>query len=76
MESNLHTIYFDVYDTATDELLYSSPMLPVGTELNNIKLEKELQKGEYDAVVQYTLVGEENEEVSTVGFNITISVNN
>ena len=76
VESNLHTIYFDVYDTATDELLYSSPMLPVGTELNNIKLEKELQKGEYDAVVQYTLVGEENEEVSTVGFNITISVNN
>ena len=51
-------------------------MLPVGTDLNNIKLEKELQKGEYDAVVQYTLVGEDNEEVSTVGFNITISVNN
>lgn len=76
VESNLHTIYFDVYDTATDERLYSSPMLPVGTELNNIKLEKELQKGEYDAVVQYTLVGEDNEEVSTVGFNITISVNN
>lgn len=76
VESNLHTIYFDVYDTATEELLYSSPMLPVGTELTNIKLEKELQKGEYDAVVEYTLVDEDNEEVSTVGFNITISVNN
>lgn len=75
VENNLHTIYFDVYDNATEELLYSSPMLPVGTELRNIKLEKELQKGEYDAVVMYTLVNEENEEVSTVGFNITISVN-
>ena len=50
-------------------------MLPVGTELRNIKLEKELPKGEYDAVVMYTLVNEKNEEVSTVGFNITISVN-
>jgi len=50
VENNLHTIYFDVYEKATEELLYSSPMLPVGTELDNIKLEKELQKGEYDAV--------------------------
>lgn len=76
VENNLHTIYFDVYDKETEELLYSSPMLPVGTELTNIKLEKELQKGEYDAVVRYTLVDEDNEEVSTVGFDITISVNN
>lgn len=76
VENNLHTIYFDVYEKATEELLYSSPMLPVGTELDNIKLEKELQKGEYDAVVMYTLVDENNEEVSTVGFDITISVNN
>lgn len=76
VENNLHTIYFDVYDKATEELLYSSPMIPVGSELTNIKLEKELQKGEYDAVVRYTLVDEDNEEVSTVGFDITISVNN
>lgn len=75
VESNLHTFYFDVYDTSTDELLYSSPMLPVGTEIRNIKLDKELQKGEYEAVVMYTLVDEDEEEVSTVGFNITISVN-
>lgn len=76
VKSNLHTLYFDVYDTSTNELLYSSPMLPVGTDIRNIKLEKELQKGEYDAVVMYTLVDENNKEVSTVGFNITISVNN
>lgn len=75
VESNLHAVYFDVYDASTDELLYSSPILPIGTELKNIKLEKELQKGEYDAVVMYTLVDEDNEEVSTVGFNITITIN-
>lgn len=73
-ENNLHTLYFDVYDNSTEELLYSSPMLPVGTELRDIKLEKKLPAGEYDAVVRYTLVDENYEEVSTVGFNITISV--
>lgn len=74
VESNRYTICFDVYQTDTNELLYSSPLLPVGTELNDVKLEKELSAGDYDAVVMYTLVDENNEEVSTVGFNITISV--
>lgn len=74
-EGNRNTIYFDVYDNTTDELLYSSPMIPVGSELTGIQLDKKLQAGEYDAVVMYTLVDEEYQEVSTVGFNITITVN-
>lgn len=73
-KNNLHTLYFDVIDNETDELLYSSPMLPVGSELREIKLDKELPAGEYSAVVMYTLVDEDYEEVSKVGFNITISV--
>lgn len=73
-KNNLHTLYFDVIDNATDELLYSSPMLPVGSELREIKLDKELTAGEYSAVVMYTMVDEDYEEVSRVGFNITISV--
>ncbi len=74
VEANRYPLFFDVYEESTDELLYSSPMLPVGTELTGIRLEKELPAGEYDAVVMYTLVGEGKKEVSTVGFNITISV--
>jgi len=74
VESNLHTIYFDVYEDGTDELLYSSPLLPVGTEFQSIKLEKKLPAGEYNAVVMYTLVDENYEEVSKVGFTVTISV--
>lgn len=76
VENNLHTLYFDVYDKTTDELLYSSPLIPVGSEIQGIKLDKELAKGEYDAVVMYTLVDESEKEVSQAGFNITISVNN
>ncbi len=76
VENNLHSICFDVYEQSTNELLYSSPILPVGTELEDIKLDKELPAGEYPAVVMYTLVDEDNKEVSTVGFDITISVIN
>lgn len=74
VENNLYTLYFDVYEETTNELLYSSPMLPVGTELKNFKLDKELPAGEYDAVVMYTMVDENLEEVSNVGFKVTITV--
>ena len=74
VESNLHAIYFDVYLDQTEELVYSSPILPVGSEIRGIKLDKELSAGDYDAIVMYTLVNEDYEEVSTVGFRITISI--
>ena len=74
VESNRYTLYFDVYENTTNELLYSSPLLPVGSDIDNIKLDKELPAGDYDAVVMYTLVNEDNKEVSSVGFNIIISV--
>lgn len=74
VESNRYTLYFDVYQDGTEELLYSSPMLPVGTEFQEIKLEKDLPAGEYKAVVMYTMVDDNYEEVSSVGFSITISV--
>lgn len=76
VENNRYTIYFDVYEKETNELLYKSPLLPVGTEIRNIKLDKELAAGEYEAVVMYTLVDDEEQEVSSAGFNITISINN
>lgn len=76
VENNRYTIYFDVYEKETNELLYSSPLLPVGTEIRNIKLDKKLAAGEYKAVVMYTLVDDDEQEISSAGFNITISVNN
>ncbi|MCI8796102.1 MAG: hypothetical protein HFG89_04505 [Dorea sp.] len=76
VENNRYTIYFDVYEKESNELLYSSPLLPVGTEIRNIKLDKKLAAGEYKAVVLYTLVDDDEQEVSSAGFNITISINN
>jgi len=75
-ESNTHTMYFDVYVDETDELVYSSQLLPVGSEIRGITLEKDLEPGEYPLRVQYTLVDENYEEISTVGFMVTAIVNN
>ena len=77
-KNNTHPIYFDIYLGDTEELIYSSPVLPVGTDLKDIKLDKELKAGEYKATVMYTLLKDvdSQEEVSSAGFVITIKVLN
>lgn len=76
--SNTHPILFDVYIDNTDELLYSSPVLPVGTVLRNIKLDKELPAGSYQASCHYKLLSDEEtqETISEAEFVITINVLN
>lgn len=76
--NNTHPILFDVYLNDTQELVYSSPVLPVGASLTNFKLDKELPAGEYEATVMYELLTdvETQETVSSAGFVITIHVLN
>ncbi len=76
--NNTHPIYFDVILDESGEVIYSSPVLPVGTDLTNIKLDKELPAGEYTATVMYTLIKdvETQEEISTAGFVVTIKILN
>jgi hypothetical protein len=76
--NNTYPIYFDVYLGDTEELLYTSPVLPVGGQLTNIALDKELPAGEYEATVMYTLIEDEQsqEPISQAGFIITIKVEN
>lgn len=70
VDSNRYTFYFDVYLADTGELVYSSPLVPVGSELRGVTLDKDLDAGEYSMEVRYTLVDENYEEVSNVGFMI------
>jgi uncharacterized protein (UPF0333 family) len=76
--NNKYPIYFDVILKDTDEKIYSSPVLPVGSELTNFALDKDLDPGTYKATVMYTLIRDEQsqEEVSSAGFVIKIIVNN
>ena len=77
-ENNTHPLFFDVYIDGIDEPVYSSPVLPVGTEVVNIKLDKELDAGDYKATVMYTLLKdiETQEALSKAGFVIKIKILN
>lgn len=74
--NNSYPFYFDVMLEDTGEIVYSSPVVPVGAQVTGIKLEKDLDPGEYEATVLYSLLeDEESQEVkSQAGFVITITV--
>ena len=76
-ENNNYTICFDVIENESGDTIYSSPYIPVGSEIAGFALDKELDEGTYEATVKYTLVDQDNdyEEVSDAGFIITLNVN-
>jgi hypothetical protein len=76
--NNKYPIYFDVELKDTGELIYSSPVLPVGTQLTNFALDKDIDPGEYKARVVYYLIRDEEsqEVVSSAAFIIKLNVNN
>jgi len=77
-KNNTHPIYFDVILKDTGEKVYSSPVLPVDSEITNIALDKSLDPGTYKATVMYTLLKDEEsqEKISSAGFVIKIIVGN
>ena len=72
---NTNDVFFDVV-LADDEshVIYQSPVIPRGAELDKIKLDEKLGAGTYDCVVIYHLVDENQETVSTLRVGITIIV--
>lgn len=74
--ANTNAVYFDVQLEDTEEVIYQSPVIPVGSYLDNIVLDKALAKGSYDCVLIYHLVDDEQETISTLRMAITIVVEN
>ena len=74
--NNTNDVYFDVNLADTDELVYSSPIIPRGSYLENIALDKDLDKGNYDCVLTYHLVDAEQKTLSTLKVKVTIIVQN
>jgi len=58
----------------TNELLYSSPYIPVGSILEEITLVKELPAGDYDTIVKYHLVDDDMKELSTVSVSVKLHI--
>lgn len=74
--TNSRTVYFDVNLSSTNELIYSSPYLPLGSKLNDITLTKDLDAGDYPALVTYYLVDDDHNVITNVTLAITIHVLN
>ncbi len=76
LAENTNDIYFDVFLADNEnEAIYKSPVLPRGSELDEIALDTALAAGTYDCVMVYHLVDEDQNTVSTlrVAFDIIIS---
>ena len=72
---NEYDIYFEVYLVDDqDTLLYSSQILPVGTRLDKLELDKALPDGQHEAICTFHMLDKEdpNKEVSDISFNVTL----
>ena len=72
--SNQNDVYFDVTLADTGETILESPVIPVGSHMDSIKLDKKLDQGTYDCVITYHLLDEEQNSLSTVKLALTINV--
>ena len=72
--TNTRTVYFDLKLESTGEMLYSSPYIPVGSELKGVEMDHQIDPGTYDAVVTYHLVDDNEQEISSVNVGIMINV--
>ena len=73
VETNTNAVYFDVMLADTEETIFASPILPVGSHLDNITLDTALPAGTYDCLVTYHLLDDENRNISKL--NLTLKIN-
>lgn len=73
-EANTNAVYFDVVRTDTEETIYESPILPVGSYLEDITLDSQLPAGTYDCILTYHLLDEDEESISTVRLTLTVVI--
>ena len=73
---NTNDVYFDIVLSDTDETIFSSPTIPVGSHLENITLDKVLEAGTHDCVLTYHLMDENGKNISHLNMTLTIVVEN
>lgn len=74
--ANSNDVYFDIVRSDTDEMIFSSPTIPVGSHLENITLDKALDVGTHDCVLTYHLLDENGKNISHLNINLTIVIEN
>lgn len=78
--NNTKPIRCEVLLEDTEEVIFSTEVIPVGAELPPFKLDVDLNAGTYNAVCMIYLLDEEEDgsytDYSSAGFNVTITVEN
>ncbi len=73
--SNSHPVYVDVFlEGDMENAIYKSPIIPLGSSLENIALDVPLDAGTYDCVAVYHLVDEEQNTVDTLHVTLTLII--
>lgn len=74
--TNNNAVYFDVV-LAEDEsvVLFESPILPLGTHINEVTLKRDLDAGTYPCILIYHMVDDQQRTIGTLRMNLEIIVN-
>lgn len=75
--NNNQPISFDLIRSDTNEVIYTSDVIPVGYSIKEIKLDTDLPAGVYPMLCNYHLLDEETgETISSVAINVTVRILN
>lgn len=72
--NNQNTVFFTIALKGTEDELYTSPYIPVGSRMENVTLDCDLKAGTYDTVLTYHLVDNEYQELSEVSVALEIII--
>lgn len=75
-ENNETPVYFDVIRNDTQEVIYQSPVIPLGMDLDDIVLDVDLDAGNYECTMVYHLIDDEQNTLTTVNMWLMIKVEN
>lgn len=75
-ENNETPVYFDVIRNDTQEVIYQSPVIPLGMDLEDIVLDVDLDAGNYECTMIYHLLDEDQNTLTTVNMWLMVKVEN
>lgn len=73
-KENETDVYFDLIEDESGEVIYSSPVLQRGAAVENFKLDKALDAGSYNCTVEYHLVDDKQNTLTTTSVGVSITI--
>ncbi len=72
---NTNDVFFDVVlEEDEEKVIYKSPVIPLGANLQGFTLDEKLDVGTYNCIVLYNLVDENQKTVDTVRVRVTVVI--